>query len=796
MDALLIKDGTLRSQLPGQEGWLSAAGDPVLNDLAQLAAQTCDTPVALICLSGPDCLYLKAATGMDAASLATAHLPYERAMKSGAVHQIPDLRQWPEATLAEIAIAGDAFHFYAATPLETSQGDRIGALIVLDRKTRSLTEHQTKALCLLARQAALQTELIDRQAELAEWIRQRTESARTAEGNFVASVLDEVGALVIVFDTEGRIVHLNRAAEAASGYDFSTLAGKYFWDCLIPKQHTTHAIESFNYLKEGVFPAILEESCLNKNEGLRQIAWAATALHDSEGKVAFLIATGTDVTIQRTAELTLRESEAKYRQLVEGSLGMVFTHDLEGKLLSLNTHGAMTVGRTVEEMVGRPLQEFIPPERQTALKDYLRTIRDVGEAQGQLHMAHSDGEVRVITYRNKLIDVPERTPYVLGFGIDITEQVRTERKLNSLTRQSNSILESVGDGIFCIDLEGRVTVVNTAAAQMLGYSQEEMLGYEMHSLIHHTKADGEPYPVSESPVFRSLSNFGTARVIDEVFWRKDGTSFPVEYIARPLVEAHASESGGTRANGVVVAFTDTTERRALDRMKDEFISTVSHELRTPLTSLRGALGLLSGGALEQRPEKSEQMLEIAISNTDRLVRLVNDILDLERISSGKSELRMSMVRADWLLNEAINTQKARTPGLNMKIFSAPDEVRVWADPDRVLQVLNNLLSNAIKFSKPDGEIHLTARKLSEQEAIFEVRDHGRGIASEKLENIFERFRQGDASDSRALGGTGLGLAICRSIVNQHGGKIWATSTVGQGTTFHFTLPNQQRTTLR
>jgi two-component system, OmpR family, sensor histidine kinase VicK len=330
---------------------------------------------------------------------------------------------------------------------------------------------------------------------------------------------------------------------------------------------------------------------------------------------------------------------------------------------------------------------------------------------------------------------------------------------------------------------------------MLGYKQDEMLGRVMHTLIHNKRADGSVYPSEDSPIRKSLDTRSTVRVSDEIFWRKDGTSFPVEYVARPLTETHNSD-GNSRAVGVVVAFTDTTERRALDRMKDEFISTVSHELRTPLTSLRGALGLLSGGALEARPEKNKQMLDIAINNSDRLVRLVNDILDLERISSGKNELHRTACSAEDLLRRAASLQQARGTRPVTRIFFAAHGVTVWADPDRILQTLNNLISNAIKFSPPGGEIHLTARNLDDAEAILEVRDQGPGIPAEKLEHIFDRFQQGDASDSRALGGTGLGLAICRSIITQHGGRIWATSTEGQGTTFHFTLPIRPATNLR
>jgi PAS domain S-box-containing protein len=390
------------------------------------------------------------------------------------------------------------------------------------------------------------------------------------------------------------------------------------------------------------------------------------------------------------------------------------------------------------------------------------------------------------------------------------------------------VLESVGDGIFALDLDGRITLVNPAAAQMLGYKQEEILGRHMHELIHHTRVDGSPYSKDDSPIQASLRHLSTVRIANEVFWRKDGTSFPVEYVARPQIEtgevdpdalpdfgkrqrknelaaiteaqmvalgADAVELSNEihgRAVGVVVAFTDISERNALDRMKDEFISTVSHELRTPLTSLRAALGLLSGGALNARPEKMRQMMEIAIGNTDRLVRLVNDILDLERIGSGKAELHFAQTSVDDLFKRATTKHQAAAQRGNIRLSMEANNVVVWADPERIVQTLDHLLSNAIKFSPQastiPSEIRLTAHFVTPDEALIEVEDHGRGIPADKLQQIFERFKQVESTDSRTMGGTGLGLAICRSIVQQHGGHIWATSTIGEGSTFHFTLP--------
>ncbi|WP_353063035.1 PAS domain S-box protein [Tunturibacter psychrotolerans] len=797
MNALLVKDEALRIEALNQYEVLNSAPDPILDDLTSLAAQICDTPVAAVSLIGSDRIWLRSRFGIDSLDVSLGSLPCETTILGDTVYEISDARNDPDYAPDGIVLEGRPYRFYAGAPLTTPGGVSIGALLVLDRHARTLTPAQSSALSVLSRQVITRLELNGRirQMDRAARSRQRVESALTVERNFVSAVLDTVGALVAVFDPAGRIVRFNRACENASGYDFPTLVGRYAWDKLIPRQEIPEAIETFERLRSGHFPAAYENQWLNRDGSIRRIAWSATALTDTQGQVAFIIATGIDVTTQRAAEATLRESEARYRQLVEGSLGMVCTHDLRGTLLSINTHGAETLGRSVEEMTGHNLEEFIVPEKKASMPAYLKKIGETGEAQGLLHLSHSDGEMRVVAYRNKLIVVPGRAPYVLGFGVDISEQVRAEGRLRTLTRQSDSILESVGDGIYGIDLDGKVTVVNSAAAQMLGYKQEEMLGRNMHQLIHHTRADGTPYASADSPIRKSLTNFATVRISNEIFWRKDGTSFPVEYVARPQVDSQSPDTNGVKALGVVVAFTDTTERRALDRMKDEFISTVSHELRTPLTSLRGALGLLAGGALTNRPEKTQQMLEIAISNSDRLVRLVNDILDLERISSGKTELHSTMCSAEDLLRRAAGVQQTRSPRPNIRIFFAAHGVNVWADPDRILQTLNNLISNAIKFSPEGSEIHLTARNIDENEALIEVRDQGRGIPADKLEHIFDRFQQGDASDSRAMGGTGLGLAICRSIVNQHGGRIWATSAPDQGTIFYFTLPTKPSTNL-
>ncbi len=771
--------------------------DPSMAEITAMAAEICGTPMGGISLLGPDAVYFQARIGPGPARFARGRMPCEICIHGEGVYEIVDARYHKDFRPDGIMIAGRAFRFYAGAPLTTPAGITIGCLFVQDSVPHTLNDQQKRVLLTLSKQIINRFELNTRTwiMEREGRVRQRVESALTVERNFVSTVLETMGALVAVFDTAGRIVRFNRACEEVSGYDFASLTGRYLWDQLIPPADVPKAIQNFERLRGGQVPASFENQWRHRDGSLKRIAWSATSLVDEQSQATFLIMTGIDVTVQRSAEGTLRESEARYRQLVEGSLGMVCTHDLKGILLSVNTHGAESLGRSVAEMTGQSLASFMPSGHRSEVADYLRGIVATGDAQGRLHICDRDDNVHVIAYRNKLIRLQDREPYVLGFGVDISEQVRAEEKLRALIHQSNSILESVGDGIYGVDLDGRVTVVNPAAAQMLGYEPNELLGRNFHDLVLHTRTDGSPYPATESPVLTTIHNLDTIRVSNEIFWRKDGTSFPVEYVARPQIESTDAATPG-KAIGVVVAFTDTTERRQLDRMKDEFISTVSHELRTPLTSLRAALGLVTGGALATRPEKMQQMLEIAIGNTDRLIRLVNDILDIERISSGNAELHYAICPATALLERAVSLQQAAALKTNLRLTIDAGDVEVWADPDRILQALANLISNATKYSPPGGEINLTARNVDDKTAQFDVHDQGRGIPHEKLETIFGRFQQVDASDSRTMGGTGLGLAICRSIIAQHGGKIWATSPPGEGATFHFTLPRHPSSHLR
>ncbi len=227
--------------------------------------------------------------------------------------------------------------------------------------------------------------------------------------------------------------------------------------------------------------------------------------------------------------------------------------------------------------------------------------------------------------------------------------------------------------------------------------------------------------------------------------------------------------------------------RASERTKDEFLSIVGHELRTPLTSIRGALGLLAGGVLGELDQDAQNMVGVAVLNTERLMRMINDILDIERMAAGRLKLTRAPADAGELIHQALQVLQATADEQDVQLTAQTDHATVLADSDRIVQTLVNLLGNAVKFSAPGSTVTVAVRAQGEQ-ALFSVRDRGRGIPTERLQRIFERFEQVDSSDAREKGGAGLGLPIARGIVEQHGGRIWAQSQEGQGSTFNFTLP--------
>ena len=758
--------------------------DPALDELIEFAAVLSGADYAYLGWMDFNRLWFKSQFGFKASEQARSSTACQWMLKKGESLLIRDAGQDSRFPGEGIPLIGaKPCRSYAGTPLITSAQHVVGTMALMAREPDRFNPDHLTFLEVLGRQAVTRLELYSRirAQEQAQRARQRTERALAIERCFVAATLDSIPALVAVLDTAGRMVRVNDPCAQLTGLSLADSVGRRFVDEVLEADDRPWAAGKLREAAAGQVSGPHETAWRIAGGLTRRVSWTLRPLKGPNHEIQYVIVSGQDVTDQRQVEMALLSSEARYREVVENSLGFVFTCSMEGRLTSLNAFTAETLGYRAEALTGRAVSELMDAGGAATFQDCLRTLETKDEWQGALPLRRSDGVYRRIAFRSRRMELPGERPFILNHGMDVTEQHEAEEALHRATRQRELILESVGDGIYGIDLDGRLTFINAAGARTLGYTPGELTGRDVHEIIHHSHADGTPYSKTNSPILQGMRRCETVRMRDEVFWRHDGAAIPVEYSASPLIE-------DGQISGMVVAFQDVSERRRLERMKDEFISTVSHELRTPLTSLRASLGLIASGSLDRRPEKQHQMLEMAIGNCDRLVRLVNDILDFDSGKRGKLPLHRQPVETIDLLRRAAdvaqNTASQVSIGFRIEAPPAP----VLADEERILQVLNELVANALKFSPPDTTISLAAQSSGTSEVCFIVEDQGRGIAPEKLERIFDRFQQGDASDSRALGGTGLGLALCRSIVDQHGGRIWAESTPGLGSRFLFTLP--------
>ena len=379
---------------------------------------------------------------------------------------------------------------------------------------------------------------------------------------------------------------------------------------------------------------------------------------------------------------------------------------------------------------------------------------------------------------------------------DIAQHERYESEIEKLSFQNELILDNAGEGIFAVDLKGDISLINRAALTLTGYERNELLGKPSHEILHHSKADGKYFSRDECPIYSAYKDGMTHQIKDGLFWKKDGTSFPVDYVSTPIWEQD-------KLAGAVVVFKDITESKKIEKMslendgliqasktKSEFLMAMNHELRTPLNAIIGFSNLLKLKKYGELNEKQEKYIDnIHVSGTN-LLNIINDIIDLSRAEAGKIDMVIEKMSLSDVINESIIILKDKAIRNKIEIIKDidPGSDIIEADRNRILQVLFNLLTNAMKFSKPEGGIvTITTRKEGDMARIT-VQDTGIGIREEDMKKLFKEFEQIDKGASRQFGGTGLGLVISKKLIELHGGSIWVKSTYGEGSAFTFSLP--------
>jgi PAS domain S-box-containing protein len=363
---------------------------------------------------------------------------------------------------------------------------------------------------------------------------------------------------------------------------------------------------------------------------------------------------------------------------------------------------------------------------------------------------------------------------------EIRRREATEEALRESESRAEAIFESAVDGMITFNGDFLIETVNPATERIFGYGAEELINLHIHHLMLVGGGPVEPAGNQSRPS-PALDHLRGTNLRLATGWRKDGEAFPIELTISPV----------TLRNRVIYTgiIRDVTERIKLDRMKSEFVSVVSHELRTPLTSIRGALALMNTSVVGELSERARAMVSIGLQNSERLLRLINDILDMEKIESGTLEFTFEPILAGMLVEAAVLENSAYLDQFDVRLCvdnQAPDAV-IRADQGRLMQVLANLMSNAAKYSPKNGAITLGITRRGEALRIW-VKDEGPGIPEAFRSQMFRKFSQVDSSDTRQKGGTGLGLSIAKVIVERHGGTIDFESSDSRGTKFYIDLP--------
>jgi len=455
------------------------------------------------------------------------------------------------------------------------------------------------------------------------------------------------------------------------------------------------------------------------------------------------------------------------------------------------------------------LQRVHPDDREMVQEAVNHALNDDTEYHCVHRIILPDGILRYVLEEGVVLRDEHHKPIkMIGTVHDITERKKVEILLAEKEGSLQTLLNSVAEGIYGVDVHGYCTFVNRSFLRILGFDHEdEVLGKHIHELIHHSHEDGSVYPSHECRMYKANQTHQASHVDDEVFWRRDGTSVAVEYWSYPMLE-------NGEFVGAVATFLDVTERiaareelikakesaEASTRAKSEFLAAMSHEIRTPMNGVLGMLSLLERSKLDTA---QHHHVHIATSSATSLLGLINDILDFSKIEAGKMDLEKVEFNLRDEIEEFVESIsfKAREKGLELILnMTKLDHPNIISDPGRLRQIMTNLVGNAIKFTGSGHvimDVSLNETQNGHGHLHIDITDSGIGIASDKIETLFEAFAQADGSTTRKYGGTGLGLSIVKRLCELMNGSISVTSILGEGSTFSidFEIELGDRTTI-
>ena len=747
--------------------------DAEFDRLTELASLICGTPISLISLIDEKRQWFKSATGLPITETERELSFCQYTIMENAPFQVEDALADERFSDNPMVTDMPNIRFYAGYPLLDRNGYALGTLCVVDYQPRHLSDEQLKALRLLAEQTiALITE------------QKKRDELRHFERLFQLS-----NDLICISGTDGYFKKVNPAFTKVLGWDEAYLLHTSFYDLTHPDD-LPKAMDEVVKLANGQFTVNFTSRVKTKDGFYKTLQWATTP----EPVTGEIFSIARDISEMIRKEQQLKASEDRLRSFFEHSLGLMCTHDLEGRFLSVNEAGAALLGYTVAELADKTLFDIIPESRVPFMHEYLRYIQETGTARGIMTTRHKDGTLKVWMYNNTLDTTIDGFTYVIGNSIDITEQYHLEKDLKRTKEMLEQTNEVARVGGWEMDLIRKKVYWSDVTKDL--HEVDPSFEPELAQGIRFYK-EGESRRLISKAVEEAMLN-GTPWDLElEIITAKGN-----ERWIRTLGNAESENGRVKRLYGTFQDITDDYRQRQelknasiqaeqASIAKSEFLANMSHEIRTPLNGVIGFTDILLKTKLSQI---QHQYLTVVNQSANALLSTINDILDFSKIEAGKLELDVDKYDLYEMGCQAtdIITYQAQKKGLEILLNIAAGLPRfIWADAVRLKQVLVNLLGNAAKFTdKGEIELKIAAITDTSKEQVtfrFEVRDTGIGIKAERQQKIFESFSQEDASTTKKYGGTGLGLTISNSLLGLMGSRLHVKSSPGEGSIFYFDL---------
>ncbi|HKP84026.1 MAG TPA: PAS domain S-box protein [Pyrinomonadaceae bacterium] len=619
--------------------------------------------------------------------------------------------------------------------------------------------------------------------------RKIAEASALDEHRRLAFHVENTPLAVIEWDHEFKVLRWSPAAQKLFGWKAEEVLGKRFndWEFVVAEDYDVVNQVSHRQNQGEERHGISRNRNYTKLGSILHCEWYNSALY-KEGKLVSVLSLVLDVTVARRIEEALRKSEAQYRLLFESNPQAMWVYDLTTlRFLAVNDAAVRHYGFSRAEFLEMTIKDIRPREDIQLLENYLANDSDDVSNAGEWRHRKKDGTVINVDITSSRLTFGGR-PAEFVLVHDVTERKKAETALRISEDRYRDLVDNSHELICTHDLEGRVLSVNPWAARVLGYPQDSLVGINIRDgLLPEYRQQFDEY-------LRTVITEGSARGVMKVrtatgetrLWEYYNT-LRTEGVETPIVRGMAHDAT-ERRKALKREKEARLEAEAANRVKDEFLSTLSHELRTPLTAIMGWADLLVHGEVE--PEKRQQAIETIFRNANSQCQLINDLLEVSRIITGKLRLEFVACELDSVIEAAAESIRptAEAKGIRLQVLLEPHVGPVFGDRERLQQVVWNLLSNGVKFTRKGGLVQVTLQRINSHVEVV-VKDTGIGINKDFLPHVFDRFRQADGSTTRNYGGLGLGLAIVRHLVELHGGTAWAESPgANQGSSFTVRLP--------